>query len=63
MRQLRIKSHSCPNRKIISTCQTDYSLFNEEKYSFQPGWIINQTTQQYSSTIQQSFQYKSNDIL
>ena len=43
--------------------QIGYSLFNEEKYSFQPGWIINQTTQQYSSTIQQSFQYKSNDIL
>jgi len=65
MRQLRIKSHSCPNQQFIniSTCQTDYSLSNEEKYSFQPAWMINQTTQKYSLTIQQSFQYKSNDVL
>jgi polycystin 1L2 len=63
MRQLRIKSHSCPKQQMISTCQTDYSFFNEEKRSFQPGWMINQTTEKYSSSIHQSFQYKSNHVL
>jgi polycystin 1L2 len=63
MRQLRIKSHRCSNQQIISTCQTDYNLFNEEKRSFQPGWLINQTTEKYSLSIQQSFEYKSNDVL
>jgi hypothetical protein len=41
MRQLRIKSHSYPNQKLISVCQTDYNLYNEEKIFFiQDGWLL-----------------------
>jgi len=63
MRQLHIKSELCHNKKIISICQHDYNLFDEEKRSFRPRWIINQTTQIYSSTIHRAFQYKSNKEL
>jgi polycystin 2 len=58
IRQLRIKSNLCPSQKISTYCYEDYSLFNEEKYSFQPGWS-NQTTQIYNSAINQAFQYQS----
>jgi polycystin 1L2 len=64
MRQLRIKSDLCKNQKsLIPTCQDDYSLFNEEKRSFQPEWMINQTRTTYSLSIDQSFKYKSSDDL
>ncbi|CAF1261744.1 unnamed protein product [Adineta steineri] len=53
MRQLRIKSTLCPTHRIISHCQDDYSLLNEETRSFQPGWI-NETTQIYPSFTYQS---------
>lgn len=62
MRQLRIKSNLCSYQKIRVNCVNDYSLFNEEKNSFAPGWI-NETNEEYSSSIRQSFEYKSNKEL
>jgi len=59
MRQLRVKFEQC---YINSSCRYDYSLSNEEKRSFQPGWI-NQTTHIYNLTIQQAFKYQNNDEL
>jgi hypothetical protein len=59
MRQLRIKSDLCHvQNEITSTCLYDYSLSNEEKHSYQPGWL-NETIGKYSSSIRQSFVYKS----
>ncbi|CAF4283637.1 unnamed protein product, partial [Adineta steineri] len=53
--------------RIISTCINDYSLFNEEKDSFQPGWILNQTSieedEDYSSSILKAFTYQSSKEL
>ncbi|CAF0882123.1 unnamed protein product [Adineta steineri] len=66
MRQLRSKSQLCSDQRIISTCINDYSLFNEEKDSFQPGWILNQTSieeEDYSSSILKAFQYQSSKEL
>ncbi len=63
MRQLRVKSHQCQDRQIVSiSCEDDYSFSNEEKTSFDPGWN-NQTTQLYSSSIQQAFKYQNGDEL
>ncbi|CAF4193018.1 unnamed protein product, partial [Adineta steineri] len=63
MRQLRIKSQLCHVRnEIISTCQYDYSSSNEDKQSYQPGWL-NQTIETYSLSISQSFQYQSSKDL
>jgi hypothetical protein len=61
MRQLRIKSQQCQVQlNFSSQCQYDYSFSNEEKGSFNPGWILNnQTNQIYSSTILQAFQYQN----
>ena len=59
MRQLRVKSELCHvHSEIISTCQYDYNLFNEEKDSYEPGWG-NETVEVYSSSIRQSFEYNS----
>jgi hypothetical protein len=62
MRQLRIKSDLCSVQTIRSTCVYDYNLFNEEKRSFAPGWI-NETIEEYSSSISKAFEYKSSDEL
>ncbi|CAF4192320.1 unnamed protein product, partial [Adineta steineri] len=63
MRQLRIKSQLClANNEIILTCQYEYSLSNEDKHSYQPGWL-NETKETYSSSVSQSFQYKSSKDL
>ncbi|CAF3751894.1 unnamed protein product, partial [Rotaria sp. Silwood1] len=64
MRQLRIKSNLCSDQRIISTCKNDYSLFNEEKDSFQPGWI-KQTSKEieYSSSILNAFKYTTSNKL
>jgi polycystin 1L2 len=59
MRQLRVKSHQCQvHLNIVSNCEDDYSFSNEEKDSFAPGWI-NETTEEYSSSIEQAFQYQA----
>ncbi len=62
MRQLRVKIDSCSVRNIVSICTNDYSFFNEDKRSFQPGWI-NETTLEFNSSIQQAFQYQTGDQL
>ncbi|CAF1415456.1 unnamed protein product [Adineta steineri] len=63
MRQLRVKSQLCfANNEIILTCQYDYSLSSEDKHSYQPGWL-NETKDTYSSSISESFQYKSSKDL
>ena len=63
MRQLRVQSKACSNPHLISRCENDYSLFNEEKQSFYPGWTNETDGGQYSSSILKSFQYQSNDNL
>jgi len=61
MRQLRIKTELCQT-SITKICVYDYSFSNEEKSSFEPGWI-NQTTKVSNSSIDQAFVYKDgNDI-
>ncbi len=63
MRQLRIKLDPCHGtHHIISTCGYDYSSSNEEKHSYQPGWS-NETVGNYSSSIQQAFQYATSEDL
>ncbi|CAF3727871.1 unnamed protein product [Adineta steineri] len=63
MRQLRVKSTLCQvQNEIISTCQYDYNFYNEDKYSYKPGWK-NSITQNYSSAISQSFQYSTSQDL
>jgi hypothetical protein len=62
MRQLRIKSDLCSYPKLRLNCIQDYTITNEEKDSFEPGWI-NETTQEYSSSILQAFQYQSSEEL
>jgi hypothetical protein len=63
---LRIKPDSCrvsdSIRQQIVKCHADYSLFNEEQRSFEPGWT-NQTTTVYSSAIREAFEYQSGDQL
>ncbi|CAF3428948.1 unnamed protein product, partial [Rotaria sp. Silwood2] len=61
MRQLRIKIDSCET-KISSVCKRDYSFFNEEKQSFEPGWI-NQTSKISNSSIRRAFMYRTGDEL
>jgi polycystin 1L2 len=63
MRQLRVKSHQCQiKQNLSSVCEYDYNFFNEEKDSFEPGWT-NQTTQIFSSSIEEAFKYRTNDEL
>ncbi len=63
MRQLRVKFERCHlQNEIGSICEYDYSSLNEEKDSYQPGWI-NETTQRYSLSINQSFEYQSSEEL
>ncbi|UJR25703.1 hypothetical protein I4U23_007054 [Adineta vaga] len=59
IRQIRIKSTPCHlQNSIASTCLYDYSLFDEDNESYQPGWI-NHTLGTFSSSINQAFVYKS----
>lgn len=56
MKQLRIKSHTGSSPQMSATCQTNYKSLNEEKDSFQPGWMqINQTIHRYSLLTHQAF--------
>jgi polycystin 1L2 len=63
MRQLRIKSELCSDQRLISICEKDYSSFNEDKYSYQPGWINQTSTEIYDLSILKAFQYQSSKIL
>ncbi len=59
MRQLRTNPKLCSDHRIILECEYDYSLFNEENQSFEPGWT-NDTNEEgeYSSSILKAFQYQ-----
>ena len=63
MRQLRVKAKLCLEQRLISRCENDYNLFNEEEQSFYPGWTNETNTEQYSSSILKSFQYQSSKHL
>ena len=62
MRQLRVQSESCHVTKSLQPyfvqCQDDYSVLNEEKRSFEPGWE-NLTSQVSNASIDRAFQYQS----
>ncbi|CAF3282231.1 unnamed protein product [Rotaria socialis] len=67
MRQLRIRPDTCPIvnavRNFIPHCFGSYTASNEEKRIFYPGWSINETTQNYSSSINEAFTYQTGDKL
>jgi hypothetical protein len=48
---------------MIPLCYEEYSASDEENRSFYPGWSTNQTTQNYSSSINQAFVYRTGDQL
>jgi polycystin 1L2 len=62
MRQLRINPSLCSSQRLCSYCLDDYDLLKEEKGSFSPGWI-SQTTQVFSSSIVESFEYRTSEEL
>ena len=49
-------------RRLNMTCESDYSPSNEDKQSFQPGWVY-QTSINYSSAVRNAFIYKSSKQL
>ncbi|CAF1313923.1 unnamed protein product [Adineta ricciae] len=72
MRQLRTNLHSCQlkssiQQQLFTHCTDDYSFSNEEKQSFQPGWIpyqqINNQSQSFGSAIEQAFIYRTSNQL
>ena len=60
MRQLRVKRSACTNG-ISSTCHENYHLLNEEKRSYEPGWINETTGLAGNSTIERAFVYRRGD--
>ncbi|CAF2093884.1 unnamed protein product [Rotaria magnacalcarata] len=67
MRQLRIRPDTCRMinavRNLIPHCFDSYTASGEEKGIFYPGWSINETTQNYSSSINEAFAYQTGDKL
>ena len=63
IRQLRIKPELCDDQRLETICEHSYSIFNEDKRSYQPGWLNETTNQTYSSSIVKAFQYRSSDTL
>ncbi|CAF3735281.1 unnamed protein product, partial [Adineta steineri] len=63
IRQLRVKSELCSDRRIISICEDSYSFSNEETELFQPGWTTNATTEEFSSSVLKAFNYSTSDEL
>ena len=45
------------------TCQNDYSLWNEERRLFSPGWVDANVKVNGSLSIQNAFRYRSSDEL
>ncbi|CAF4101680.1 unnamed protein product, partial [Adineta steineri] len=64
IRQLRVKSESCSDQRVILICEDSYSFSNEETELFQPGWT-NQTIEDeiYSSSVIKAFNYTTSDEL
>ena len=64
IRQLRVSSHSCSDTRFnISHCNKDYSLFNEDRSTYLPGWLTETNTTVNSSLLARSFVYRSSDDL
>ncbi|CAF1484404.1 unnamed protein product, partial [Adineta steineri] len=63
MRQLRVKSELCSDRRLISICEDSYSFSSEETQLFQPGWTTNATTEEFSSPAIKAFNYTTSDEL
>lgn len=67
MRQLRVKTNSCRLENSVEYlfhyCNDDYSFSNEEKRSFQPGWINDTSIQIINSSINQAFIYQTSEEL
>ncbi|CAF4003433.1 unnamed protein product [Adineta steineri] len=63
IRQLRVKSELCSDRRVISICEDSYSFSNEETELFQPGWTTNSTTEEFSSSVIKAFNYSTSDEL
>ncbi|CAF1389386.1 unnamed protein product, partial [Adineta ricciae] len=63
MRQLRVRSALCEMQNSISSiCQGDYSVRNEDRESYAPGWF-NRSSQTYHSSVGKAFRYTSGDEL
>ena len=63
MRQLRVKSQSCSDQRMMKICENDYHFFNEDDQSYSPGWTNQTNLHSYSSSILRAFQYQSNENL
>ena len=57
MKQFRVQSSSCSVPSLQSRCHQDYHRINEEKSSFEPGWI-NRTDIMTNRSIEKAFQYQ-----
>jgi hypothetical protein len=62
MRQLRVRTRPC---QLNAICEDDYSFFDQENQSFEPGWKTRNLTASVSqnSSLQRAFQYRSADEL
>ncbi|CAF1100830.1 unnamed protein product [Adineta steineri] len=63
MRQLRLKLNAyCKipviTRPFISSCKGKYSIFNEDAYSYAPGWVSS-TNVSYPTSIKNAFIYRT----
>ena len=48
---------------MIPSCDGEYSSSNEEKQPFFPGWVLNETMVNYSSSIHEAFIYQTSEQL
>ncbi|CAF1375842.1 unnamed protein product [Adineta ricciae] len=63
MRQLRVRSALCQMKNSISSiCQGDYSVKNEDRESYAPGWF-NRSSQTFHSSVGKAFRYTFGDEL
>ena len=48
---------------LIPSCEGEYSSSNENRRSYSPGWLLNETGVNYSSSIQEAFIYRTSQQL
>ena len=48
---------------LIPACHDEYTLTNEEKRSYLPGWISNSTSLNGSTPVERAFMYRTSDQL
>lgn len=64
IRQLRVSFHPCLDTRFnITHCNKDYSLFDEDRSSYLPGWLTETNQTLEASRVTQSFVYRSSDDL